>query len=63
MAGKGPIASAGTVIGWIVVAIVVFAIMILWNWDFVSFVVSIFDRGSDFLLGFDWFRKLVGPPA
>lgn len=63
MAGKGPISTVGTVIGWVLLACAVFAIMVLWNWDPIAFVTSVFERISDVFLSWDWFRRLVGPPA
>lgn len=60
MAGKGPISSIGSVIGWILVVAIVVAIMILWNWDPIAFVSNSINRISEIFLGWEWFRKLVG---
>lgn len=57
---RGPIGVAGSIIGWIVVAAIVFAIMIIWDWDPVAFIVNTVERISEFFLNWDWFRKLVG---
>lgn len=57
---RGPIGVAGSIVGWIVVAAIVFAIMIIWDWDPVAFIVNTVERISEFFLNWDWFRKLVG---
>lgn len=57
---RGPIGVAGSILGWIVVAAIVFAIMIIWDWDPVAFIVNTVERISEFFLNWDWFRKLVG---
>lgn len=57
---KGPISSAGAIIGWIVVAAVVIAIMVLWDWDPIAFITSSLERISAFFLNWEWFRNLVG---
>lgn len=57
---KGPIGIVGSIFGWIVVAALVFAIMVIWDWDPVAFIVNSVERISEFFLSWDWFRKLVG---
>lgn len=57
---RGPISTAGAVVGWIVVVAVVFAIMVLWNWDPLAFITNTIERISDWFLSWEWFRNLVG---
>lgn len=58
---RGPVSAVGSAIGWIAVVGIVIAIMVLWNWDPIAFVTSVFGRISDLFLSWDWFRNLVGP--
>lgn len=57
---RGAFSSIGTVIGWLVLIAIVFAIMTIWNWDPIAFLTSAVSRISDLFLSWDWFRKLVG---
>lgn len=57
---RGPIGTAGAVVGWILVVAIVVAIMILWNWDPIAFITNSIERISEFFLGWEWFRNLVG---
>jgi len=56
----GPIKTALSVVGWLVVAAIVFAILTLWNWDPIAFVSHVLNWISDQFLSWQWFRNLVG---
>lgn len=57
---KGPIAAAGSILGWVVVVAIVVAIMILWNWDPIAFITNTIQRIANVFLGWELFRKIAG---
>jgi len=57
---SGPIKTALSVVGWVIVAGIVIAIMTLWNWDPFAFIGHTLNQISDFFLRWEWFRNLVG---
>lgn len=57
---RGPIGTAGAVVGWIIVAAIVVAIMVLWNWDPLAFIFNSVERISNLFLSWEWFRNIVG---
>lgn len=59
---RGPLGIAGAVVGWILVVGIVVAIMVIWSWDPVAFITNSIERISEFFLGWEWFRTLVGQP-
>ena len=59
---RGPLGIAGAIVGWVLVVGIVVAIMVIWNWDPVAFITKSIDRISEFFLGWEWFRNLVGAP-
>lgn len=59
---RGPLGTAGAIVGWVLVVGIVVAIMVIWNWDPVAFISNSIGRIADFFLQWEWFRNLVGAP-
>jgi len=57
---KGALSSVGAIIGYIVLAGILVAIMVIYNWDPIAFISTTVNRISEVFLGWDWFRSLVG---
>lgn len=57
---KSPLGSAGSIIGWVILAGIVVAIMTLYSWDPFNFITTTLDRISNWFLQWEWFRKIVG---
>lgn len=51
---------AGTILTWLVLAGIIFAIMTIWNWDPIAFLSDAVTRISNLFLSWEWFNRLVG---